>query len=180
MFQLKYFLSPTMCTLTFLSIMTSWSSGVFLKDENSFTCHGCQMVLEYTFNEPRKIEKVNWENREFDVEMITFAEIEDFEFNQPSKEISFKVNESNQFVTTVIPLELLWGPYAVFLDDEKMYFHEYVNNGTHVWVNIKPDTTGQVSIIGTTVVPEFPIIAPLAIGFLMIMMMPFIRKLNLH
>ena len=40
--------------------------------------------------------------------------------NQPAKKISFKINDSNQFVTTVIPLELLWGPYAVFLDDEKI------------------------------------------------------------
>ena len=153
---------------------------IFLEEKNAFTCHGCQMVLEYSINEPRKIQNVNWENKEFLVEMITYSEIENFEFNQPAKEISFKVNQSDQFVTTVIPLELLWGPYAVFLNDEKAFFHEYVNNGTHVWVNIKPDVSGNVSIIGTTVVPEFPIIAPLAIGFLMIMMLPFMKKINLR
>jgi len=74
----------------------------------------------------------------------------------------------------------LWGPYVVLLDDEKIFFNEYINNGTHVWVNMKPETTGEIIIIGTTVVPEFPIIAPLAIGFLMIMIMPFVRKFNLH
>ncbi len=153
---------------------------VFLEGKNAFTCHGCQMVLEYSIDEPRKIQHVNWETQEFLVEIITFVEIDNFEFNQPSKEISFKVNDSNQFVTTIIPLELLWGPYAVFLNDEKIFFHEYINNGTHVWLNIKPDTTGKVVIIGTTVVPEFSIIAPLAIGFLMIMIIPFVRKFNLH
>lgn len=153
---------------------------VFLEGKNAFTCHGCQMVLEYSINEPSKIQHVNWENQEFLVEIITFAEIDNFEFNQPSKQISFKVNDSNQFVTAIIPLELLWGPYAVFLNDEKTFFHEYINNGTHVWVNIKPYTTGEVAIIGTTVVPEFPIIAPLAIGFLIIMIIPFVRKFNLH
>ena len=56
----------------------------------------------------------------------------------------------------------------------------YKNNGTHVWINIKPDTVGEISIIGTTVVPEFPIIAPLAIGFLIIMMVPLIKKINLR
>ena len=153
---------------------------VFLESKNAFTCHGCQMLLEYSINEPIKIQTVEWENQKFVVEMITFAEIENFQFSQPTKEISFNVNQSDQFVTTVIPLELLWGPYAVFLNDEKIFFHEYVNNGTHVWVNMKPDTTGKISIIGTTVVPEFPIIAPLAIGFLIIMMVPLIRKFNLH
>jgi len=152
---------------------------VYLDDKKGFACHGCQMILEYSVNEPKNMMKVGWEDKEFFVEIKTFADIENFEFNQSAKEISFKVNDSNQFVTTVIPLELLWGPYAVFLDDEKIYFHDYTNNGTHVWVNMKPDTSGNITIIGTTVVPEFPIIAPLAVGFLM-MMVPFVRKLNLH
>jgi hypothetical protein len=153
---------------------------VYLDDKKGFSCHGCQMVLEYTIDEPKNIERVNWENNEFVVEIITFAKIENFDFSQSNKEISFKVNEENQFVTTVIPLELLWGPYAVFLNDEKIFFTDNFNNGTHVWINIKPDTTGEISIIGTTVVPEFPIIAPLAIGFLMIMTIPLMRKFSLH
>ena len=153
---------------------------VYLDDQKGISCHGCQMILEYVLNEPKKIMNVNWEDKEFFVEIGTFANIENFEFNQPTKEIRFNVNESNQFITTVIPLELLWGPYVVFLDDEKILFQDYKNNGTHVWINMKPDIAGEISIIGTTVVPEFPIIAPLAIGFLMIMIMPFVRKFNLH
>jgi len=45
---------------------------------------------------------------------------------------------------------------------------------------MKPDDSGSVSIIGTTVVPEFPLIAPLAVGFLMIVILPIIRKVNLR
>jgi len=153
---------------------------VVLEEKKSFNCHGCQIILEYSIDEPINHAFVNWENNEFLVEVKTFAEVEQFEFDQLAKKISFKINDSNQFVTTVIPLELLWGPYAVFLDDEKIYFHEYINNGTHAWVNIKPDTVGEVSIIGTTVVPESPIIAPLAIGFLIILVVPLVRKFNLH
>ena len=153
---------------------------VFLEDNKGISCHGCQMTLEYLINEPKNIMKVNWEDTEYLVEIKSFADIENFEFNQSAKEISFKINNSNQFVTTVIPLELLWGPYAVFLDDEKIFFQDSMNNGTHVWVNIKPDTSGKITMIGTTVVPEFPIIAPLAIGFLMMMMVPFVRKFNLR
>jgi len=153
---------------------------VNIGDKNGFACHGCQMILEYSFNEPKNAMEVDWEDKKFLVEIRTFADIEGFDFEQHAKRMGFKVNDSNQFVTTVIPLELLWGPYAIFLDDQKQLFHEYNNNGTHTWISIRPDTTGEISIIGTTVVPEFPIIAPLAIGFLMILTIPLMKKFSLR
>ncbi|MBT8251530.1 MAG: hypothetical protein KJO99_01685, partial [Nitrosopumilus sp.] len=153
---------------------------VYLDEKKGITCHGCQMVLEYSLDEPKIYQNIKWEDKEFLVEIRSHTKINDFTFDQPTKSITFDVSEKNRFVTTIIPLELLWGPYAVFLDDEKIYFHEYINNGTHVWLNIRPETTGEVTIIGTTVVPEFSILAPLAIGFLVIVIAPLIRKVNLH
>ncbi|AJW69828.1 hypothetical protein [Nitrosopumilus adriaticus] len=153
---------------------------VYLDEKKGITCHGCQMILEYSLDEPKIYQNIKWEDKEFLVEIRTYTKINDFTFDQPTKSITFDVSEKNRFVTTIIPLELLWGPYAVFLDDEKIYFHEYINNGTHVWLNIRPETTGEVTIIGTTVVPEFSILAPLAIGFLVIVIAPLIRKVNLH
>ena len=153
---------------------------VYLDEKKGISCHGCQMVLEYSINEPKIFENVTWEDKEFVVEILSHSNIENFVFNQPTKSISFDVSNENQFVTTIIPLELLWNPYVVFLDDEKIFFHEYNNDGTHVWLSLKPETSGTISIIGTTVIPEFPIIAPLAIGFLMILVLPFTRKFNLH
>jgi len=153
---------------------------VYLNEKKGITCHGCQMILQYSIDEPRTYQNIKWKDKEFLVEIISHSSIDKFLFDQPTKSITFDVSEKNKFVTAIIPLELLWGPYAVFLDDEKIYFHEYINNGTHVWLNIKPETTGEVTIIGTTVVPEFPIIAPLAIGFLIIIITPLIRKVNLH
>ena len=55
-----------------------------------------------------------------------------------------------------------------------------MDNETHVSLNIKPETSGEITIIGTTVIPEFPIIAPLAIGFLMILVVPLMKKFNLR
>ena len=153
---------------------------IFLSEERGILCHGCQVLLEYSINEPKNIKQVNWEDKEFVVEVRTLAEIKNFDFNQPAKKISFKVNDNNQFVTTIIPLELLWEPYSVFLNDEKILKHEFINNGTHVWLNIRPETSGEIIIVGTTVIPEFPIIAPLAIGFLMILTIPLMRKFSLH
>jgi hypothetical protein len=153
---------------------------VYLDEKKGISCHGCQMVLEYSINEPKILENVTWEDKEFEVEILTHSNIDNFVFDQPTRSISFDVSNENQFVTTIIPLELLWNPYVVFLDDEKIFFHEYNNDGTHVWLSLKPETSGTISIIGTTVIPEFPIIAPLAIGFLMILALPFTRKFNLH
>ena len=64
-------------------------------------------------------------------------------------------------LTIVIPLELLWEPYTVFLDDEIIRVIPISNNGTHVSeLFMKPELQERL-VIGTTVVPEFPIIAPL-------------------
>jgi hypothetical protein len=153
---------------------------VFLDDKKGITCHGCQMILEYSINTPKVFENITWEDKEFVVEIQSHSNISNFIFDQPTKSITFDVSEKNQYITTIIPLELLWGPYAVFLDDEKIFFNSYFNNGTHVWLNMKSENSGEIMIIGTTVVPEFPIIAPLAIGFLIILVVPLIRKVNLH
>ncbi|MDH3361305.1 MAG: hypothetical protein OEL51_02985 [Nitrosopumilus sp.] len=155
-------------------------SPVYLDEKKGITCHGCQMVLEYSINEPKILENVKWEEKQFIVEINSHSNIEKFNFDQPTKSITFNVSDEDRFVTTLIPLELLWKPYSVFLNDEKIYFHEYNNNGTHVWLNMKPETSGEIVIIGTTAIPEFPIIAPLVIGFLMVFLVPFIQKFNLH
>lgn len=163
-------------------------SAVYLGEKEGFACHGCQMILEYSLNQPSEMKRVSWEDQEFTVEIRTFKETENFMFDQSAKQIGFNIvgtdgqdgDSSDKFLTAVIPLELLWGPYVVFLDDQRIPHTEYTNNGTHAWVNMRPDTTGEVVIVGTTVIPEFPIIAPLAIGFLMILAIPWIRRVNLR
>ena len=123
---------------------------VYLGEKNGITCHGCQMTLEYSINEPKILENIKFENKEFLIETRTFAEINQFNFDQSTKSISFEVNGKNQFVTVIIPLELLPKQHNVFMGDEKILFHEY-NNGTHVWLNIRPNNSGNVSIIDSTI-----------------------------
>jgi len=127
---------------------------VYLGEKNGISCHGCQMILEYSIDEPRILENIKLENKEFLIEIRTFAEINQFNFDQQIKSISFDVNGENQFVTTIIPLELLSRPYNVYMGGEKIFFHEYINNGTHVWLNIRPDNSGIVSITGATVIDD--------------------------
>lgn len=138
-------------------LVTLFTNGmpVNLNDKKGIACHGCQILLEFTVNEPKRIEKINLGSKEFLVEIITFAEIENFDFNLKNEEINFKINESHQFITTVIPLELLSDPFEVKLDDENFSFHRYINNGTHVWLNMVPDNSGEIAIKGiTTIDPE--------------------------
>ena len=153
---------------------------VILGEQKGITCHGCQMVLEYSINEPKIFKNIKWEDKEFVVEIRSHSNINNFIFDQPTKSIIFDISEDTRYVTTIIPLELLWEPYLVFLDDKKIDQHKFKNNGTHVWLNMKPETSGEIIIVGTTVIPEFPIIAPLAIGFLMILTVPLMRKFSLH
>ena len=153
---------------------------VFLDELKGIVCHGCQVVLEYSIDESRVYEDVKWEEKEFVVEIRNQNGVDNFIFDQPSKSITFEIAEENRFVTTIIPLELLWEPYTVFFNDEKIPAHQYINNGTHVWLNIKPDTAGQINIIGTTVVPEFSMMIPLIVGFFVILSLPFMKKFNLR
>jgi hypothetical protein len=142
------FIIPKEADLIFVN-----NKPVYLGEKNGISCHGCQMILEYSSNEPKILKNVKSENKEFLIEMRTFAEINQFNFDQSTKSISFEVNGENQFVTTIIPLELLSKPYNVFIGDKKILFHQY-NNGTHVWLNIRPNNSGNVSIIGTIVIGD--------------------------
>jgi len=163
-----------------VDLVYSNNRPIHLGDKNGIVCHGCQMVLEYSINEPKIFKNVKWENNEFIVEIRSHSNIGKFVFDQPTKSITFDVSEENRFVTTIIPLELLWEPYSVFLDDEKILYHTFSNNGTHVWLNMKPETSGEIIIIGTTAIPEFSIIAPLVVGFLIILVVPQMKKFNLR
>ena len=127
---------------------------VFLDEKKGFTCHGCQLLLQYSIDEPKNIMEIILEEDKFYVEIRTFSQIENFNFDQSKGKISFDVNNESQFLATVIPTELLWGPYIMYLDEEKIPFQEYINNGTHVWLNTKHESSGQIEILGNTIAVE--------------------------
>ena len=55
--------------------------------------------IEFYSNPSKMIKKFEWEENKFDVEIITDAKIEKFNFDQESKSISFEVTDENKFVT---------------------------------------------------------------------------------
>ena len=129
----------------------------FLGEKNGIKCHGCQMKLEYSLNEPKLFEKIKIQEREFLIEIRSWALVENFKFDKTSKTINFEIVGENNFVTTVIPLEFISEPYQVSINNERIFFREFINNGTHSWVNFKPQSSGEVSIEGV-VSPEIEIL----------------------
>jgi len=156
-------------------------SIIFLENKKGIAVSGGGNVeIKFYNDESRIIEKVTWEENEFDVEIITESKIEDFNFNQSEKSLSFQVNDENKFVTISMSEELLGGPYVTLLDDEKIKHSKFVRDGGLVALNLKPQETGQVTIIGTTVIPEFSMFIPLIMGFMIILTVPLMRKFSLR
>ena len=174
---------PVVTTLHFpdgVDLVFTNARPVYIGTSEGIKCHGCNAKLEFAIDEPVVINEVKWEDQKFSVLIRTTAEINSFNFNQPSKTMSFDINTAQRFVTLIVPLELLWNPYEVYLNDEKILKHEFSQNSTHVWVNIRPDTTGVVQIVGTSVVPEFPMLLPFVLGIAIVLGLQMKNRLNLR
>jgi len=143
-------------------------------------CHGCDMFLEYVIDEPIILKEVEWEEQKFQVSIRTLDEIKSFNFDQPTRRLSFENTQEGRFITIFIPLELLWSPYDVYLEDRKILNHEYYQNDTHGWVNIKPKTVGTIEIIGISAIPEFSLLLPLVLGITIVIGFQAKNKINLR
>ena len=153
---------------------------IFLDDKKGISVSGNGNVkIEFYSNESKIIKEAIREENKFDVEIITDSEIQSFNFNQAEKNINFQINEENKFVTVIMSEELLGGPYIVLLDNEKISYSKFTEEG-NILLNLKPETTGKITIIGTTVIPEFSMFIPLIMGFLVVLTVPFMKKFNLH
>ena len=154
---------------------------VLFTDAKKFNCHGCEMVLEFIPNEKKTVQKVIWEDEEFDVEIWASTELNSFNFNQPAKSISYDFDDTERWVTLIIPLELLWKPYQSWMGDEKIFTHEFKVDDERYGVSLKLTEPGTVSIVGTSVIPEFPIILPLMIiGITMVIVLQYRNKFILR
>jgi len=150
-------------------------------DKKGISINGGGYVnVAYYSEMPKKIQEVQWKEDKFNVEIITDSKIDEFNFDQESKSISFQVNEKNKKVIIILPEELLGGPYLVLLDDEKIGYQQQVKDEKNVLLSIMPQSTGEITIIGTTVIPEFSMFIPLIMGFLVVLTVPFMKKLSLH
>lgn len=151
---------------------------VRIVDAEGLRCHGCDMFLEYVIDEP-VIFNVEWEEQKFPVLVWTVDKIDSLNFEQPSRNLSFETTGDKK-ITLVIPLELLWNPYEVYLEDEKIPKREFFQNETHVWLNINPKTAGTLEIIGISAIPEFSLLLPLVLGIAIVIGFQAKNKVNLR
>ena len=152
-----------------------------LGDKKGISINGGGYVnVEYYSEMSKKIQEVQWKEDKFNVEIITDSKIDEFNFDQESKSISFQVNEKNKFVTINMEEKLLGGPYVILLDDEKIEFSQYSIKENYISLAMKPESSGEITIIGTTVIPEFSMFIPLIMGFMIILTVPVMRKFSLR
>ncbi len=110
---------------------------------------GGYVNVEYYSKTPKHIEEVIWKENKFDVEIITDSDVEKFNFDQKSKNISFQINEKNKFVTVTIEKEFLDGPHSILLNDEKIKYSKSISKENYVSLSIKPQTVGEIVITGS-------------------------------
>jgi len=157
------------------------NTPILLENKKGISINGGgETKIQFYSNIPKIIKEVKWEENEFEVEIITNSKIEKFNFNQAEKSISFDVKDKNKFVTINISEELIGGPYVTLLNDEKIYHTKFISAENNILLNMKPETTGEITIIGTTVIPEFSMFIPLIMGFLIILTVPAMRKFSLR
>jgi hypothetical protein len=162
-----------------VDVIWTYDTPVYL-GQQGLRQHGNGFSLHYVINEPVTNQNVQWQDKSFDVGIRTVSGLGSYVFDQSQKTYAFDINTSKSFITVIMPQELLWGPYQVTINGNKTLHKEYYNNGTHVWIGLRPASSGTVQITGTTVVPEFPLFVPLAIALLAVVALRFTSKLNFH
>lgn len=109
---------------------------------------------------------VEWEDREYQVQVVTSSEVQELRFVQSSKSLELTLDTS-MATLVIIPKSLLGGPYTISGPaGESMEFRQYYQNSTHSWIRVEPNDINAIRIVGTTVIPEFPFLHLFA-GFAM-------------
>jgi len=110
---------------------------------------------------------VSWNGDTYPVFILSNSSIENFDFDQVNKMISFNVtggSDTTGYCNVTTPNALLGGPYTVLINDSRPTILNEVSNDTYTFLYFTySHSTQKVKIIGTTVVQELSsnIILPL-------------------
>ena len=107
---------------------------------------GGNAVIQYYDKIPKIIKEVSLKEDKFNVEIITNSKIDEFNFDQELKSISFQVNEKNKFVTVSMEEELVGSPYTILLNNEKLLYTKSINKENYVLLSMKPQAVGEIII----------------------------------
>ncbi len=124
-----------------------------LEEKSGFACHGCYMKLEYSVDTSKHVQeiKIN-DHTSFTTEIISHTNT-NLEFDLATGDISFQIhgdesdNIDSQFITVVIPADLMNPPFTI-LHDGAQTSHKRFENGTHSHIIIKLESSGTYTING--------------------------------
>ena len=140
--------------------------------ENGIDMHGDGTKLEYAI-EKTSIQNIQWQNYTLPVEIDSLSDIGNYTFDQSSASYQFQISKPYSFVTVIMPKVLLGAKYAAHINGNHLLTTVFHENDTHAWIGLRPSTNGIIQITGSTVIPEFPLFLPLAIGISMILFLQF-------
>ena len=110
---------------------------------------GGNAIIQYYDKIPKIIKEVSLKEDKFNIEIITNSKIDEFNFDQELKSISFQVNEKNKFVTVSMEEELVGSPYTILLNNEKLLYTKSINKENYVLLSMKPQAVGEIIIINS-------------------------------
>lgn len=132
--------------------------AVHFTGARAFTCHGCQMELEFTAGEQRDVQRFELggqgEPRRFDVGVWSSAQVGPLAFDPASMSIAYEAGgvsgAGGRWVTLVVPPELLGPPYRAEAGGESAPVTTFKAGDGRIGVSVRPAEDGTVRIFGST------------------------------
>lgn len=132
--------------------------AVHFTGARAFTCHGCQMELEFTVDEPRGVQTFELggggEKERIDVGVWTAAEVGPLAFDPASMSVAYEAggvsDAGGRWVTLVVPPGLLGPPYRAEIEGENAPVTTFDAGDGLVGVSVRPAEDGTVRIFGST------------------------------
>lgn len=135
--------------------------AVRFEGARAFTCHGCQMELEFTAGEQKGVQRFELGGgagqdgpRRFDVGVWTSAQVGPLAFDPASMSIAYEVGGVSEvggrWVTLVVPPELLGPPYRAEAGGESVPLTTFDAGDGRTGVSVRPAEDGAVRIFGST------------------------------
>lgn len=132
--------------------------AVHFTGARAFTCHGCQMELEFTVDEPRGVQTFEMgggdgEKERIGVGVWTAAEVGPLAFDPASGSIAYEAggvsDAGGRWVTLVVPPGLLGPPYRAEIGGENAPVTTFDAGGGMIGVSARPAEDGTVRIFGS-------------------------------
>lgn len=146
--------------------------AVRFEGARAFTCHGCQMELEFTAGEQKGVQRFELGGggagqdgpRRFDVGVWTSAQVGPLAFDPASMSIAYEaggVSEAGgRWVTLVVPPGLLGPPYRAEAGGESVPLTTFDAGDGRTGVSVRPAEDGEVRIFGSTAAAAAAAAAP--------------------